>query len=294
MKIASMTGFSRTVGVSASYRWAWELKSVNAKGFDLRLRVPAGFDAIEPQARAMLGRELTRGTCHVTLQAQRETGGVSVRVNKEVLAAVLSAIQDISLPETVKAASLDGLLALRGVVDISDRSEDETELARVHAEVLAGLEQGIEALRVTRLEEGGSLAQILQTRLGRIGNLTRKAEEAPGRRPEAIRARLAQTIAALGGTFNFDPDRLHQEALMLAAKADVREELDRLATHVSAAQELMQKGGAIGRRLDFFAQELGREANTLCAKSNDVGLTAIGLELRVEIEQFREQVQNIE
>jgi uncharacterized protein (TIGR00255 family) len=294
MKIASMTGFSRTMGASASYRWAWELKSVNAKGLDLRVRVPPGFDAVEAQARGRLGQQLTRGTCHATLQAQREAGNISVRVNKDVLGAVMAAIQDVVIPDSIRPASLDGLLALRGVVDIGDKGEDENELAHVHAEVLAGLDQALDALLSVRLSEGASLAQILSTRLDRIANLTQQAETNPGRRPEAIRARLAQTIATLGGTFNFDQDRLHQEALILAAKADVREEIDRLVTHVAAARDMMQKGGAVGRRLDFLAQELGREANTLCAKSNDVGLTAIGLELRVEIEQFREQIQNIE
>ncbi|HYP56694.1 MAG TPA: YicC/YloC family endoribonuclease [Beijerinckia sp.] len=294
MNIASMTGFARVAGHLGPYRWAWELKSVNAKGLDLRLRLPPGFDSIEVEARARLGRRLTRGTCYATLTAQRETATPEVRVNRDLLQKLVAALGEIPLSGNLQGASLDGLLAVRGVVEISESGEDESEKAKMQAATLASLDAALDALVAMRLAEGEALARVFVTRLDRIAALTHAAETCPARKPEAIRDRLAQTIAALAGNSNFDQNRLHQEALLLAAKADVREELDRLVTHVSAVCGHLEAGGAVGRRLDFLAQELAREANTLCAKSNDASLTSLGLELRVEIEQFREQIQNIE
>jgi uncharacterized protein (TIGR00255 family) len=294
MTIASMTGFARSSGASSLYRWAWELKSVNAKGLDLRLRLPAGFDAVEAEMRAKLGQALVRGTCYATLSLQREVAAPEVRINDELLARLVSALEKLPVSDKIAPASLDGLLAVRGVIDIRDVEESEEQVAALRAAALAGLDEALAALLAMRRQEGEALGKILINRLDRMGGLQNGAEACPARKPEAIQARLASLIAVLAGQANLDQNRLHQEALLLAAKADIREELDRLETHIAAARELIGKGGAIGRKLDFLAQELGREANTLCAKSNDAGLTAIGLELRVEIEQFREQIQNIE
>ena len=183
---------------------------------------------------------------------------------------------------------------MRGVVEVTDTTDDDATMATIQVAALVGLDEALKALVAMRASEGASLGLVLNQRLTRIGELTAAAENAPGRKLEAIRAKLEQSLATLSSNTNFDPNRLHQEALMMAAKADIREELDRLVTHVAAARALLDKGGPIGRKLDFLAQELGRESNTLCAKSNDVSLTDIGLELRVEIEQFREQIQNIE
>ncbi len=293
MTIASMTGFARVPGVTAGFRWAWELKSVNAKGLDLRLRLPPGFDAVEVEARARLGKALSRGTCYAALSMQREVIAPEVRINEALLRRLAEALAGTEISPRLRPASLDGLLAVRGVVEIRD-ADDELELAKVREEALAGLDQAIAALVAMRQSEGAALAQIVAARLAKIAALRQAAEECSGRQPEAIRAKLAELVALIAGNARLDEARLYQEALLLAAKADVREELDRLATHIEAIGDLLARGGAIGRRLDFLAQELGREANTLCAKSNDAGLTAIGLDLRVEIEQLREQVQNIE
>lgn len=294
MKIASMTGFAGAAGNAGSCRWAWELKSVNAKGLDVRLRLAQGFDAIEPDARLRISRKLARGTINAALTAQRDLAAPEVRVNQDVLGKLIAAVAEIKLPEAVAPATLDGLLAVRGVVEIADAAESEAEIFEARAAALSGLDAALEALLAMRLREGAALASVLSARLERIAKLTQAAEVCPARKPDAIRARLAQSLAALAGQANLDQNRLHQEALILAAKADIREELDRLVAHVAAARDLLAAGGAVGRRLDFLAQELGREANTLCAKSNDASLTALGLELRVEIEQFREQIQNIE
>jgi len=294
MTIASMTGFARMAGDFAPFRWAWELKSVNAKGLDLRLRLPPGFDVLEPEARALLGHKVLRGTCYATLTLQRDAAAPEIRVNRAALEALLAVLAEVPLPKGVQPASLDGLLGLRGIVETVERGEDEAHIAQVRAAALATFAEALDALIGMRQSEGHALANILNARLDRIAALTAAAEDCPARKPDAIRARLAQSIAALAGHVGFDSDRLHQEALILAAKADIREELDRLATHVAAARDLLSKGGPIGRKLDFLAQELARESNTLCAKSNDASLTGLGLELRVEIEQFREQIQNIE
>ncbi len=293
MTIASMTGFARIPGVARGFRWAWELKSVNAKGLDLRLRLPPGFDALEPEVRGRLGKNLSRGTCYATLSLQREGAAPDVRINEPLLRRLAETLGAMQLSPGLAPASLDGLLAVRGVVEICE-AEDEAELARVQEEALAGLDTAIAALLAMRRGEGAALAEIVAARLAKIAALRKAADESPGRRPEAIRARLAESIALIAGNPKFDEARLYQEALLLAAKADVREELDRLATHIDAIAALLARGGAIGRRLDFLAQELGREANTLCAKSNDAALTSVGLDMRVEIEQLREQVQNIE
>jgi uncharacterized protein (TIGR00255 family) len=291
MVIASMTGFSRVAGASGVYRWAWELKSVNAKGLDVRLKTPQHFDAVEMEARGRIARKLSRGTVYATLAAQRDAAVPDARVNLPLLRQLVAAVE---LSGAIAPASLDGLLAVRGVVEIGDAVEVETEISAARAAVLEGLDAALEELLAMRWSEGGALGAVLIARLDKIAALTQAAETCPARKPEAIKARLAQSIAVLAGSANFDQNRLHQEALLLAAKADIREELDRLAAHAAAVRDLLAAGGPIGRRLDFLAQELAREANTLCAKSNDASLTAIGLELRVEIEQFREQIQNIE
>lgn len=295
MAVNSMTGFARAAGSSRGWRWAFEIKSVNAKGLDLRLRMPPPFDRVEAEARTRLARALARGTCFATLTVQREGAGITARVDQAALEAIAAATRAAAERAGLQPPTMDGLLALRGVVETVESADDETEIGAACAGALASLEEAVAALGAARRTEGKALAAILKERLDAIEALTLAAEANPGRRPEAVRARLAESVAALmGSSRGFDENRLHQEAILLAAKADIREELDRLKTHVAAARALLDEGGAIGRRLDFLAQEFGREANTLAAKANDVTLTAQGLELRAQIEQFREQVQNIE
>ncbi len=295
MSLQSMTGFARSQSAPPPWRLAWEIKTVNAKGLDLRLRVPAGFDVIEPEVRARLSSRLTRGACYATLTAQRDAGAPDVRVNEAALSALRAALARVPLDANLQPASLDGLLAVRGIVEVVDSVDDEATMAKVFAAALTSLDEAITALVAMRASEGAALAEVLTRRLDTLAHLAQAADACPGRKPEAVRERLAQSVATLvGASSALDPVRLHQEAILLAAKADIREELDRLKAHVAAARELVASGKPAGRRLDFLAQELGREANTLCAKSNDAELTRIGMELRVEVEQFREQVQNIE
>ena len=290
-----MTGFARTSGHRPPWGWAWEIKAVNAKGLDVRLRLPPGFDRIEAEARAKLTGGLARGTVYATLTAQREATTPQVRINTEILGALVEAVANMPSNPNMRLASLDGLLGVRGVVEVTDAAADEPILAEAAAAALKGLEGALKDLVLARRAEGAALQAVLSERVERIAALTQAAEDCPGRKVEAVKARLAQAIALLtDASPALDPARLHQEALLMAAKADVREELDRLKTHVAAARELLASDAPAGRKLDFLAQEFAREANTLCSKSNDAALTSLGMELRVEIEQFREQVQNIE
>jgi uncharacterized protein (TIGR00255 family) len=295
MALSSMTGFARGHGVSGAYAWAWEIKSVNGKGLELRMRLPAGWDAVEAPARSRAAEILSRGTIYATLAVARAGVAPVVRVNEPVLAAVIATMREVASRINAAQPTLDGILALKGVIEVSEPAESEDERRGAEAAILAGFDQALAGLAEMRRHEGDALARILSARIGEIGALAARADAAPGRRPEAIKARLAEQLATLlTATDRFDADRLHQEAILIAAKADVREELDRLAAHVAQAQRLIEQGGAIGRRLDFLAQEFNREANTLCAKANDVELTNIGLELKTVVEQFREQVANLE
>jgi uncharacterized protein (TIGR00255 family) len=295
MALSSMTGFARGHGVAGPYVWAWELKSVNAKGLDLKLRLPSGWDAIEPGVRKAASSVLARGSVFANLSVSREGAPPVVRVNEPVLAAVLATLKSLSGKVEAAPPTLDGILSLKGVIEVNEAEENEAERQAAEAAIVAGFDGALANLAAMRRTEGSALGQILLSRLAEIAALIARAEAAPGRKAEAIKARLVEQVAALLETSQrFDPDRLHQEAIMLASKIDIREELDRLVAHVAQAQKLIAAGGPVGRKLDFLAQELNRESNTLCAKANDLELTNIGLELKVVVEQFREQVQNLE
>jgi len=290
-QIASMTGFARAAGTSGAVQWAWEVRGVNGRGLDVRIRVPAGYDGLGETARTALQKTLSRGQCQLTLTVTKPEQAARVRINETLLASLAQAVARVPVPEGVAPATMDGLLGVRGVIEVEDEAAAETDsLARDLAE---GVVRVVADLVEARRAEGRQLAEVVTAQVERIAALTRAAEDNPARKPEAVRARLVAAIEALGGT-HLDPDRLHQEAMLLAGKADVREELDRLHAHVASARELLAAGGAIGRRLDFLAQEFGREANTLCAKANDISLSRIGLDLKAVVEQLREQVQNIE
>jgi uncharacterized protein (TIGR00255 family) len=295
MALSSMTGFARGHGVAGAYVWSWEVKSVNAKGLDLRFRLGQGWDAIEVPARTLGSEKLSRGTVYGNLTVERKGVAPAVRVNEPVLAAVLSTLKSLGGKVEAAPPTLDGILSLKGVIEITEEDEREEDHRAAEVAIIAGFEKALAELVAMRCAEGATLGRLLSMRLDEIAALTARAEKAPGRKPEAIKARLAEQVATLlSASERFDSDRLYQEAVLLAAKADIREELDRFASHVGQAKKLLADGGAIGRKLDFLAQELHRESNTLTAKANDVELTNIGLELKTVVEQFREQVQNLE
>ena len=295
MALSSMTGFARSHGASGPYTFEWELKSVNAKGFDLRLRLPPGWDEIEAHAKKRAGELLVRGTVYANLNVKRTNAVAQVRINEDVLAAVVKVAGQVAGKIDAVAPSVDGLLAIKGVIEVVEPEGDEEEDKAARAAAMAAFEQALTELVEMRRREGATLGQVLGQRMDEIEKLAKRAEAAPGRKPEAIRARLAEQIAALlEASDRFDQDRLSQEALMIATKADIREELDRIASHVAQARDILGKGGPVGRRLDFLAQEFNREVNTCCSKSNDIELTNTGLAMKNVVEQFREQVQNLE
>jgi uncharacterized protein (TIGR00255 family) len=295
MALSSMTGFARAQGVSGAYAWAWELKSVNAKGFDLRLRTPQGWDAIDAPVRAKAAEALARGTVYGNLTIERQGVTPTVKINEGVLNAVLGAVESLKSRIAAAPPSVEGILGLKGVIEVSEEEENVDQRAAAETAAISGFGAALADLVKARRDEGAALARMLATRLDEIAALTDRAEKSPGRQADAIKARLSEQVAILLEASNrFDPDRLHQEAALLASKADIREELDRLRVHVTQGKKLLAAGGPVGRRLDFLSQELNRESNTLCAKSNDVELTNIGLELKSVVEQFREQVQNLE
>jgi uncharacterized protein (TIGR00255 family) len=295
MALSSMTGFARGHGVAGPYAWSWEIKSVNAKGLDLRLRLPPGWDAVEVPTRKNATEKLSRGTVYANLTVERKGVLPTVKVNEPVLAAVLATLKGLAGKVEAAPPSLDGILALKGVIEVTEEDEREEDRRAAEAAIIAGFDKLLADLIAMRREEGTTLGRLLSARLDEIAKLAARAEAAPGRKPEAIKARLAEQVATLlSASQRFDSDRLHQEAILIASKADIREELDRLASHVEQVRKMIADGGPIGRRLDFLAQELNRESNTLTAKANDVELTNIGLELKSVVEQFREQVQNLE
>jgi uncharacterized protein (TIGR00255 family) len=295
MALSSMTGFARSHGASGPYAFEWELKSVNAKGLDLRLRLPQGWDEVEAFAKKRGAELLSRGTVYANLTVKRADAGSTVRVNEDVLSSIVKIASSLAGRIDAVAPSIDGLLAIKGVIEMVEPESDETEDKAAKDAVAAAFDVALTNLIEMRRREGETLGQVLNQRVDEIEALAKRAEASPGRKPEAIRARLAEQVAALLETSDrFDPDRLAQEALLIAAKADVREELDRIASHIGQARDMLKKGGPAGRRLDFLSQEFHREVNTCCSKSNDIELTNIGLELKTVVEQFREQVQNLE
>ncbi|WP_315704206.1 MULTISPECIES: YicC/YloC family endoribonuclease [unclassified Bradyrhizobium] len=295
MGLSSMTGFARSHGASGPYAFEWELKSVNAKGLDVRLRLPQGWDDVEAFARKRVAEVLSRGTIYANLTVKRADAGSTVRVNEDVLASIVKVASSLAGKLDAVAPSIDGLLAIKGVIEVVEPESDEAEDKAARDAAIAAFDAALRNLVEMRRREGETLGQILNQRVAEIEALAQKAEASPGRKPEAVKARLAEQVAALLETSDrFDADRLAQEALLIAAKADVREELDRIASHVAQAREMLKKGGAVGRRLDFLSQEFHREVNTCCSKSNDIELTNTGLEMKTVVEQFREQVQNLE
>jgi len=291
-----MTGFARLEGHEGALAWVWEVKSVNAKSLDLRFRLPGGFEALEIPLRASVNQKLRRGSVTVNLAVTKAAGAAGVRVNREALDAILGLARSLSQEfKTLAPPRIDGLLALKGVLESAEEIPDEATSERRFAILTASFERALERLAGMRVEEGARLERVLRARLDEIAVLVDQAEASAAAQPAAIKARLESLVKTLVDAVPALPEeRLVHEAALLIAKADIREELDRLKAHVAAARELLAEGEAIGRRFDFLCQEFNREANTLCAKSADLELTRLGLALKAAIEQLREQVQNIE
>ncbi|WP_054310976.1 YicC/YloC family endoribonuclease [Mesorhizobium sp. 1M-11] len=296
MNLQSMTGFARAVGDHQGTAIAWEVKSVNGKSVEARLRLPPGFDRLEQVVRQTVQKRFARGNFQATLTVGR-TGNQAVQpvVNEAFLSDIAGLAKRLQEQFGVAPATADGLLALRGVLEVPEAAETEETRAALDEAIAGMLEEALTGLVKARQGEGEALRALLSGQLDAIETLTLRAEADPSRQPAVIRERIAEQVRLLMDTgAGLDETRLHMEAAFLATKADIREEIDRLKTHVVSGRALLSAGGAIGRKLDFLAQEFNRESNTLCSKSNAAAVTAIGLELKAVVDQFREQVQNLE
>jgi uncharacterized protein (TIGR00255 family) len=289
--IASMTGFARAEAEVGGMRWVWELRSVNARNLDIRCRLPAGLEGLEPTLRQRIPHLCRRGNVTVQLSpAQGAQRPISFRINGEILQAYLDAMAALGAT-AMDPPRLDGILALPGVVEREDTQVQPID----EPAMLAAFDNALAALADMRRIEGGHLAAVAQAQLAELERLQAAATATAAMQPAALKARIeAQLQPLLEAVPSLPEDRLAQEVALIAARADIREELDRLAAHVAATKDLVTQGGAVGRKLDFLCQELNREANTICSKSADLRLTEIGLEIKTTIEQLREQVQNIE
>nr|WP_169569554.1 YicC/YloC family endoribonuclease [Sneathiella limimaris] len=293
-----MTGFARTNGNHDDYSWLWELKSVNGRGLEIRSRLPLGYDAVEEVGRKILKATFQRGSVNFHLQLHHQGGKADYQINTEFLNELIELSREKSGLAGVKSPRIDGLLGLKGVIEPMDKAlPDEDERSALETALIKSFKEAVEKLKAARLEEGAQLAPVLTAQLDEIADLTKRAQATAALRPEAVKERITKQIdLLLGNTGNADEERIEQELAILATKADISEEVDRLASHIVTARDVLNSGAeeAVGRRLDFICQEFNRETNTICSKSNDKELTQIGLDLKVIIDRFREQVQNIE
>ncbi len=290
-----MTGFGRASAQAENCAITCEIKSVNGRGLDVRSRISPGFEKLEADIRRIVSDRLTRGSVSVFLNVRQSASNARLVINEEALESVLEVIERLGDRIDASKPSIEAILALKGVADTEEPDLSGEAERKLNATVLGAVSEALDALGESRAAEGRAIGETLAGQLDQIEALAKAAEDHPARTREAILEKLRQQIAVLmEAEKGFSEDRLHQEALMLATKADIREELDRFSVHTKAARQLLAKGGPVGRKLDFLSQEFNREANTLCSKSNDVGLTAIGLDLKAVIDQVREQVQNLE
>lgn len=290
-----MTGFSRAEGVVGGVRWVWEARSVNGRTLDVKVRLPPGYDAYEPQAREAAGLRFKRGSLQTTLTIKAEAGAAPApRINHELIEHFLSAGGPYIASKRVEPARWDGVLALRGVLIADETAEPDALAQALAAPLTEGLARSLDGLVEARMSEGRAITAVFEALLSRMEELVVLARASGAAAPAMIAARIKARLAALAPEIQFDAQRLAQEASLAAMRADVQEELERLATHCADARRLIAEEAPAGRKLDFLAQEFAREANTLCAKSQDAALTRLGLDLKTAIDQFKEQAANVE
>jgi uncharacterized protein (TIGR00255 family) len=299
MSLQSMTGFAADAGRleigSHAVRWNWELRSVNSKGLDIRLRLPPGYDRLELPIRKLVQDRLARGSVTATLALEDRDDAAVPTLNLAALEAVVGAAGQIRARLGGEAASIDAILSAKGVLEIASAEFGDDEKTRLDNAILASLGKAIDALVAARRQEGAATRDVLAGKIRTIESLANAIAADPSRGPEAIRENLRIAVGRiLDGVATIDPTRLAQEVALLAVKADISEELDRLAAHVAAARKLLAQRGPVGRQLDFLAQEFNRECNTICSKSTATAVTQFGLEMKIAIDQLREQIQNVE
>ncbi|MFA7305226.1 MAG: YicC/YloC family endoribonuclease [Hyphomicrobium sp.] len=296
MTISSMTGFARADGSTDGLSWIWEARSVNGRGLDVRLRLPPGYEALEIPARDAVAKRFARGSISLSLSIEKQQTNGAIRLNEQVLADVIKAADRVSTLSGATKPDAAQLLMIKGVLEMSDQAIEDVAARAVREKAITqNLDVALEKLGEARRAEGARLGGVIHDQISQIDQLAAAVRASPSRAPEAIMTRLRDAIGRLvDATAALDDQRLHQEAVLIATRADVEEELQRLAAHVAAARDILAERGSVGRKLDFLAQEFNREANTLCSKANAVDITRLGLQLKTVIDQFREQVQNVE
>ena len=296
MTFASMTGFAESTGSHEGLRWRWEAKSVNGRGLDLRLRTPPGYDGLEAPARRLAAERFIRGAFQISLSVEQPETARGLSIDAAALASAVKIAREVAAETGLAPARVDGILALKGVIVADDTAEPLDAVARGHrdAAILESLAVAFDRLAKERGNEGAKLAALMTAQMDEIEKLVGEAGRLAAAQPAALRARLNAQVKELLDSSSVSEERLAQEVALLAVKADIREELDRLNAHVQDARALIKDGKGVGRKLDFLSQEFNREANTLCSKSSDIALTRTGLALKAVIDQFREQAQNVE
>ena len=296
--IASMTGYARAQGADDRRRWVWEARSVNGRNLEIRCRVPQGFDRLENPSRTAVGGKLKRGNVSLTLTLTSERQSSPLRINRPLLAELASLVEEVRKSTGAAAPSADGLLRVRGVIEEEEEGQTEEQLAVLDKALTATLDEVLKALVAARAAEGKALAKVIDGHVGEIESLCRRAAERALAQIGTVRSRFESQLAELMGRVpQLSEERFAQEVALLVGKADVREELDRLAAHIAQARTLLAEArvdNPVGRKFDFLCQEFNREANTLCSKSADIELTRIGIDLKGAVERMREQVQNVE
>lgn len=295
MTLSSMTGFGRAQGQFENHNWVWEIRSVNGKGLDVRMRIPPGLDAFDQFVKATLKAELSRGNINVSLQLQKENKDAEVKINDQALDKLILTAKDAADKHNLPMPSIDSLLAIRDIVEITAMEEGEETLKALDEALKASFMEAVRAIKKSRADEGAATFEMLSDILNDVEQLLKEGEDIAAKQPDTLKQKFEEKVTALfDNNQGVDEDRIAQEIVILATKADVKEETDRLHAHINSARKLMNESGPVGRKLDFLTQEFNRETNTLCSKSSDITLTNIGLSLKTAIDQFREQVQNVE
>jgi len=294
-----MTGYARAQGADDRRRWVWEARSVNGRNLEIRCRVPQGFERLENPARTAVGGRLKRGNVSLTLTLTSERQSSPLRINRALLAELATLVEEVRKSTGAAAPSADGLLRVRGVIEEEEEDgQTEEQLAVLDKALTATLDEVLKALVAARAAEGKALAKVIDGHVGEIESLCKRAAERAQAQIGTVRARFESQLAELMGRVpQLSEERFAQEVALLVGKADVREELDRLAAHIAQARTLLAEArvdNPVGRKFDFLCQEFNREANTLCSKSADIELTRIGIDLKGAVERMREQVQNVE
>jgi len=295
MTLSSMTGFGRSNNSFENYSWVWELKSVNGKGLDLRTRIPQGFDTLDKHVKSVAKKVLFRGTLNILLQIKKDGVETVLNVNEDVLNKLIIIAKDAAIKHNLPMPSIDNLLTIRDVIEVNnDDTPDYTEKGRNKA-VKLSFDEALKSLISSREEEGAATYCMLSLILDDINRLLSEAEVIGLKQPELLKEKYEKKLGSLfDNKQDIDQDRLAQEIVLLALKSDIKEETDRLNAHIVSARKLLLTNGPVGRKLEFLTQEFNREINTLCSKSSDIRLTNIGLSLKASIDQFREQVLNVE